>query len=363
MKRRHFLTTAGLSSAIALSAQPAPAQTPTPTSVRWRMATSYPKSVLLYEGAQYFCEQVSQLSEGRFTITPYPAGELVPPLEVIKAVGDGTVECGYTIGIYAAKDNPALAFATGVPFGLNAQQQNAWLYSGGGLDLLQKLYQKIGCINFPAGSTGNQMGGWFRKEIKSVADLKGLKMRIPGLGGQVMTRLGVEVQVIPATEIVEALVSGKIEAVEFTGPHDDRNLGLHKAASFYYYPGWWEATSTQEAIANLKQWQQLSPEFQEIFKTAAAMTQSYLLAAYNTHNSLALQKLLEEGTQLKAFSPEILQACQQAATEHYEELSAKDADFKSVYQPWKAFRDRINAWHRINELSFAQFVLPTISAK
>ena len=262
MKRRQLLTytALGTTGTAVLGACGATSTTDASTStsssalptVEWRMATSWPQSLdTIFGGAQRVCDRVAALSGGKFTIEPAAAGEIVPGLEVLDAVQAGSVQCGHTASYYYVGKNPALAFGTTVPFGLNAQQQNAWFYYGGGLEVMHKLYADFGIINFPAGNTGTQMGGWFKREIKAVSDLQGLKMRIPGLGGQVMAALGVNVQVLPGGEVFLALDRGAIDAAEWVGPYDDEKLGLGDAADFYYYPGWWEPGATLEAQVNL----------------------------------------------------------------------------------------------------------------
>ena len=365
MKRRHFLanTAIGATTTAALGAcsptkTGSVAQTNSQPIVRWRMATSWPKSLeTIFGGAETICKRVGEMTNGRFSITPFAAGELVPGLQVLDAVQAGTVQCGHTAGYYYIGKNPALAFGTSLPFGLNAQQQNAWLYHGGGLEAMQKIYADFGVINFPAGNTGTQMGGWFKREIKSVADLNGLKMRIPGLGGEVMSRLGVNVQVLPGGEIYLALDRGAIDAAEWATPYDDEKLGLHKAAQFYYYPGWWEPGPTLEAQVNLAEWQKLPKEYQEIFKTAAMEANLNMLSLYDSLNRQALERLLAGGTKLITYSPEIMQAAQKASFELYEQNAAKDPVFKQVYEQWKSFREEIYKWNQINELSFDNFAV------
>lgn len=326
-------------------------------NVRWRMVTSWPKSLdTIFGGAQTVCDRVAAMTGGRFTIEPYAAGEIVPGLEVLDAVQNGTVECGHTASYYYLGKNPALAFGTTVPFGLNAQQQNAWLYYGGGLEAMQELYADFNIINFPSGNSGAQMGGWFKNEIQSLGDLTGLKMRIPGLGGEVMSRLGVNVQVLPGGEVYLALDRGAIDAAEWVGPYDDRKLGLNRAATFYYYPGWWEPGSTFEVQVNRSQWDRLPTEYQEIFKTAAMEANLTMLAKYDALNREALQSMVANGTQLTPYSPEILQAAQTAAFDLYEENSRQDATFNRVYEQWKQFRDSVIQWNQINQLSFDSFV-------
>ena len=326
-------------------------------NIKWQMVTSWPKSLdTIFGGAQTVCDRVAAMTGGKFTIEPYAAGEIVPALAVLESVQNGTVQCGHTASYYYVGKNPSLAFGTSMPFGLTAQQQNAWLYHGGGLEAMQKIYADFNVINFPAGNTGAQMGGWFKKEVKSLADLKGLKMRIPGLGGEVMSRLGVNVQVLPSGEIFLALDRGAIDAAEWVGPYDDEKLGLNKAAPYYCYPGWWEPGATLEVQVNKSQWDKLPSEYQEIFKTAAMEANLNMLSKYDVLNRNALTRLLDSGTILVPFSPEILAAAQKAAFEIYEENSAKNATFKEIYQQWKEFRSLVSKWNQINELSFTNFV-------
>lgn len=365
MKRRHLfqktaLTVGSTASMVAcrVASQPAPVASDThrqPT-FRWRMATSFPKSLdLIFGAVEFFCQRVNAMTDGRFVITPYEAGELVAPLDILDAVRDQTVDCGFTVSSYFIGKNQALAFSTGLPFGLSASQQNAWLYYGGGLEAIQSIYRDLGVVSFPCGNSGAQMGGWFRREMSTVADFKGLKIRIIGLGAEVLRRLGAEPQVLPANEIFEALVQDKIEAVEFIGPYDDEKLGLNKAASYYYYPGWWEPGATNEVLFNMSQWEQLPQEYQEILQITAAETNLRLLAHYNAANGEALDRFIAGGTQLKSYNTEFLQAAYKTAFELYEELAAQDAVYRKIYEQWKTFRKQVYQWNRINELSFVNF--------
>jgi TRAP-type mannitol/chloroaromatic compound transport system substrate-binding protein len=271
-------------------------------------------------------------------------------------VQNGTVECGHTASYYYIGKNPALGFACVMPFGLTAQQQNAWLYAGGGLEAIRKLYSDFNIINFPAGNTGAQMAGWFKRPINSLADLRGLKMRIPGLGGQVMAKLGVNVQVIPGGELFLALDRGTIDAAEWVGPYDDEKLGLNKAAQYYYYPGWWEPGPSLDVLINKSQWEKLPNEYQAIFQEAVRSANLLMLSRYEALNSIALKKLLDGGTILKAFSPEILQVAQQTSQELLDDFASKDAQFKEIYDQWQKFRKQIFTWNAINELSYTKFV-------
>ncbi|MDY6806756.1 MAG: ABC transporter substrate-binding protein [Cyanobacteriota bacterium] len=329
--------------------------------ISWRMATSWPKSLdIIYGGVQIICDRVSEMTNGRFKITPYSVddkvaglGKKVEALQVLDAVERGEIECGHTCGFYYLEKSQALSFATGVPFGLNAQQQNAWLYHGGGLEEIRRIYKDFGIINFPAGNTGVQMGGWFKRQVNTQADLEGLKMRISGVGGQVMSKLGVNVEVLPASEIYNALDAGTIEAAEWIGPYDDEKLGLNKVASLYYYPGWWEPGTTFDALVNLQEWNRLPKEYQKIFETATYEANIRMLARYDSVNREALRRLTNDGnTELVRYSDDIINAAENAAWGLYEENARNDRQFKQVYDQWRAFREDIKQWHGIHELTF-----------
>lgn len=377
MDRRTFLKTiaAGAAGGVAFgvagcattATTPTPASsaanTPAPSTqglpeIKWQMATSWPTSLdTIYGGAVVFAERVAAMTDGKFVIEPRAAGELARATEVLDVVSSGAVPCGHTASYYYTGKSPVTAFGTALPFGLNYAQQNAWLFEGGGLAALQDFYKrKFGVIQFPAGNTGVQMGGWFRKEINTPADLQGLKFRIPGLGGQVMTKLGVSVQVIPGGEIFQSLQTGAIDAAEWVGPYDDEKLGLNKVAEFYYYPGWWEPAPTLEVEVNLAEWDKLPKAYQEIIKTAAHEANTIMMARYDARNNEALERLVASGVKLRPYSDAILEAAQKAAFELYDEFAAKDADFKTIYEGWKAFRDRVQRWHSINENKFTTFV-------
>lgn len=375
MNRREFLQTlatrtaaaSALGLAAACAGQQAGVDTTAPQAVAqdsslpeltWEMPTSWPVALdTIFGGATTFAEAVSALTGGKFKINPRAAGEVAPGLEVLNVVQEGAFPIGHTASYYYVGKSPVTAFGTALPFGLNAQQQNAWLYEGGGLTAMREAYAKLfNVIQFPAGNTGVQMGGWFRKEINTTADLQGLKMRIPGLGGQVMTRLGVNVQTLPGGEIFQALQTGAIDAAEWVGPYDDEKLGLHKAAQFYYYPGWWEPGPSLEVQINLDAWNKLPDVYKAVVETAAYKANLTMLARYDARNNQALQSLLSQGVQLRAYSQEIMEAAEKASFELYDELAGKDADFKAVYEGWKAFREGIYAWHNVNEGGFSRYV-------
>jgi TRAP-type mannitol/chloroaromatic compound transport system substrate-binding protein len=324
----------------------------------WDMATSWPTSLdTIFGGAQIFAERLAALTGGRFRVNPRAAGEIAPGLEVLNVVSEGAVPIGHTASYYYVGRSPVTAFGTSLPFGLNAQQQNAWLYDGGGLALLQQVYaEKFNVIQFPAGNTGVQMGGWFRREIDTVADLQGLKMRIPGLGAAVMARLGVNTQTIPGGEIFQALQTGTIDAAEWVGPYDDQKLGLNEAAQFYYFPGWWEPGPTLEVEINLDQWNSLPDLYKEAVKSAAVEANMGMLSRYDARNGAALQALVDAGVQLRPYSDEILTAAEEAAFALYEETAAADADYKAVYDQWLPFRNSVQAWNDYNEGSFMRYI-------
>lgn len=327
-------------------------------TINWQMATSWPVSLdIIFGGAQVIADRVKILTNGKFIIEPRAAGEIAPPLEVLNVVSQGAVQAGHTASYYYIGKSPVLAFGTSMPFGLTAQQQNAWLYQGGGLTQLQKIYaSKYNVIQFPAGNTGTQMGGWFRKEVNTVDDLQGLKMRIPGLGGQVMAKLGVTVQNLPGGEIFQALQTGAIDAAEWVGPYDDEKLGLNKVAQFYYYPGWWEPGATLEVQVNLDEWKKLPPPYQAALQTAAYESNVTMLARYDTVNNEALDRLLKAGVQVRPYSQEIIEAAEKASFALYDEFAAQDEEFKTVYEQWKVFRERIYRWNNLNEGSFTRFI-------
>ena len=325
-------------------------------SVRWRMATSWPHALdTLYGGAQTIAEQVGVMSGGRFTIEPYAAGEIVPGLQVLDAVQNGAVECGHTASYYYVGKNPALAFGTAVPFGLTPQQQNTWLYEGGGNEALDRIYSDFGVRSFPAGNTGPQMGGWFKRELDGPASLKGLKMRIHGLGGKVMAAMGVNVQVLPGGEIYLALERGAIDAAEFTGPYDDEKLGLPKAARFYYYPGWWEPGPTLTALVNQQAWAKLPKAYQEMFRSACQSANLLMLSRYDRLNAVALERLRQGNTQVEFYGDAILKEAQSATADLLADSARGDVGFNSLYSAWKDFRQVARGWNQVTELSFSRF--------
>ncbi|MFQ5600817.1 MAG: TRAP transporter substrate-binding protein [Candidatus Krumholzibacteriia bacterium] len=363
MERRVFLkkalTAAAAAGGAAMSAcarrESGPAVVTHP-HVTWRASSSFPRALdTLYGSCEVLAERIAALSDGRFRIRTYPAGEIVPGLQVMDAVQQGTVQVGQTASYYFTGKNPALAFDACVPFGLSSRQQTAWLYEGGGLELMRGLFADFNIISFPAGNTGTQMGGWFQRELHSVSDLQGLKMRIPGLGGQVMHRLGATVQVLAGGDIFPALERGAIDATEWVGPYDDEKLGFYKVAKLYYYPGWWEPGPSLSFYVHRAAWDRLPKTYQMIFETAARDAAVTMQARYDARNPPALARLLQNGVQLRPFPADIMQAAHRAAFEILEEEASKDATYRRIYEAWKRARAEAYDWFGTAELAYASF--------
>ncbi len=360
MKRREFLKNAGIGTAAgaALLATQAGAQTGGLPTVNWRLAASWPKSLdTLYGGADLIGKRVAAATGGKFNIKVFAAGEIVGGLQVLDAVQNGTVECGHTATYYYFGKDPTFAFSCAIPFGMNARQQNAWMYHGGGLELMREFFKEYNIIQFPAGNTGCQMGGWFRKPINKVADLKGLKMRIGGTGGLPLTKLGVVPQQIAGGDIYPALEKGTVDAAEWVGPYDDEKLGFAKVAKYYYYPGWWEGGPELDLLVNIKAWESLPAEYKAILEAACAEANVWMVAKYDALNPDALKRLLATGVKLQPFSNEIMAACYKASTEVYDEFATKNPKFKKVYDSWKKFRNEQNQWFAVAESRFDNFMI------
>ncbi len=362
MNRRKFLKQsltgaagAGVISACAPDEQNGPAVHPQ-KSVTWRLASSFPRSLdTIFGGAEVLAERVEAMSEGRFRIRCHPAGEIVPAVQVMDAAQQGTVQVAHTASYYFIGKNPALAFDACVPFGFTSRQQTAWLTEGGGLELMRGLFADFNLTTFPAGNTGSQMGGWFKREIRSAEDLKGLRMRIPGLGGQVMDRLGATVQMIAGGEIFPALERGAIDATEWVGPYDDEKLGFHKVAKYYYYPGWWEPGPSLSYQVNLDAWNKLPKTYQEMFVSAASESATAMQARYDQRNPPALRRLLDQGVEMRPFSDDLMRAARDASLDMLEEQAAADATYRSIYNSWKQARRDAYRWFGTAELAYSRF--------
>ena len=357
MQRRKFIQGAA-GAGIAATALAAPAIVSAQPVIRWRMATSWPKSLdTLFGGAELVGQRVAALTDGKFQIRAFAGGEVVPALQVLDAVEKNTVECGHTANYYYIGRDLSMAFDTALPFGLTMRQQNSWMYYGGGLQLMRELFGKYNCTIFPAGNTGTQMGGWFRKEINSLADVKGLKMRIPGVGGRIMAALGATPQTLPAGEIYQALERGTIDAAEFVGPYDDEKLGFAKVAKLYYAPGWWEPSAQVSLIVNKGEFDKLPKPYQEALASACKEVNLDMVAEYDAKNAQALQRLIKTaGVQVKMFPDDVMRAAQKAAFDIYIEEAGKNPMFKKIYDSWKPFRDAQYSWLSVADGAFDRFV-------
>ncbi|WP_220443722.1 ABC transporter substrate-binding protein [Paracoccus luteus] len=328
------------------------------------MSTSWPKTLdVMYGSAEALCARVGELSGGRFEIRAFPAGEIVPPPQNLDAVSNGSVECCHTLASFHIGKDPALAFDAGMAFGLNARQQAAWLHKGGGDELLRNLYGSFGLINFNCGNTGVQMGGWFREEIKSAADVQGLTMRIGGIGGMVLSKLGAVPQQIAAGDIYPSLEKGAIDAAEWIGPHDDYRLGLHRVAPYYYSPGWWEGSAAITCAVGQDAWGRLSPEFQAMFAVACAEQARTMLSDYDALNPIALRKLIAEGAKIAYFPKDLMDAAFQASQQLWTELSDSSPHFAEIYPQWKQFQEEQVAWFRIAENALSGYTSSALNQK
>jgi TRAP-type mannitol/chloroaromatic compound transport system substrate-binding protein len=355
MDRRSIIKNAGIAGVLAAGA--APAVHAQSASIRWRLASSFPKSLdTIFGGAETFAKKVSEMSGGKFVITTHAAGELMPAFGVVDGVQNGTVECCHTAPYYFFGKDEAFALGCAIPFGLNSRQMTAWMYEGNGLKLMREFYRGYNIINFPAGNTGCQMGGWFRKEVKSVNDIKGLKFRIGGLAGKVIERMGGVPQSIPAGEIYQALEKGTIDAAEFVGPYDDQKLGLNKVAPFYYYPGWWEGGPQLDVFINQKAYDALSPEYKAIVEAASAFAHVEMQAKYDARNPTALKQLVGAKTKVVPFPKDMMDVAFKESTALYEDIGAKNPAWKKIYADLAVFRRDQNLWFRFTEAKFDDFM-------
>ena len=355
MTTRRSLVKATLGSAAAIVVStPALAQSQPP--VRWRMASSFPRSTdVLWQAGELFCRRVSEITDGNFRIIPFAPGEVVGALQVLDAVSNNNIECGDTASYYYTGKDEAFAFGSALPFGLNARQQNAWWYHGGGAELNNDFYKAYNVFSMPIGNSAAQMGGWFRKEIKSLADIKGLKFRVGGFAGNVMARIGVVPQQIGAGDIYSALERGTIDAAEFGGPSDDEKLGFVKVAKYYYAPGFCEGNAMINLFINRDRWAELPAKYQNAIEVASAEATLWHLSRIDAFNTSALMRLVAAGAELRQFPRDVLEAAYSAAFALYDETAAKNPRFKAIYEPWLAFRKSQYTWFRVNEISFDVF--------
>lgn len=354
MKRREFLKIAGVGAAATAVTAPAVAQSM--PEIRWRMAASWPKSLdTLYGGVEFFCKRVGEITDNKFQIQPFAAGEIVPGLQVLDAVQNGTVEAGNTALYYYWGKDPAFTFGTALPFGLNTRQTLAWMEFGGGMDLINELLAKYNCHGAITGNTGAQMGGWFRKEIKSVEDFKGLKFRIGGFAGNIVSRIGAVPQQLAAGDIYPALEKGSLDAAEWVGPYDDEKLGFLKVAKYYYYPAWWEGCSQGHNIFNIAKWNELPKHYQAALTAASHDACTWVTGKYDYVNPAAVKRLVAGGAQLRPFPQDIMDACYKAANEVYAELNKTNPLFKKMYDSLTSFRSDAYGWLQVSEFGFDSF--------
>ena len=356
MKRREFLKAAGLGAAASAVAAPAIAQSM--PELKWRLTSSFPKSLdTIYGGAEVFSKAVAEATDNKFQIQVFAAGEIVPGLQAQDAVTAGTVEMCHTSSYYYFGKDPTFTFGTALPFGFNARMIDAWMYQGGGMDLMNEFYKKYQIFGIPAGNTGAQMGGWFRKEIKEPSDLNGLKMRIGGFAGRILSKLGLVAQQLAGGDIYPALEKGTLDACEWVGPYDDEKLGFQKVAQYYYYPGWWEGGPTIHNFINLAKWNSLPKSYQSIIRSASHVANEIMLSRYDAQNPAALKRLIASGAQLRSFPQSVMDASYKAATELYNEIAASNADFKKVYESVVAFRNDQYLWWQVAEYGFDSFMI------
>lgn len=365
MERRSFLKKAAVSAGVAGAAVvPTLAHAAELPTINWRLASSFPKNLdTIFGASEVFCKRVAALTGGKFTIRPFAAGEIVPALEVMDAVRNDTVEMGHTASYYYVGKDATFAFDCAVPFGLTSRQQSAWMEVGGGKQLMREFFKGYNIINFMGGNTGTQMGGWFRKEIKSAADLKGLKMRISGLAGRTMAKLGVVTQQLPAADIYPSLEKGTIDAAEWVGPYDDEKIGIYKVAPFYYAPGWWEAGPQLSFYINIKEWDKLPKEYQAAVEVATYEAHVYMQADYDAKNPAALARLIKNGAKVRIFSPDLMDAGYAAAAEVLDEEAAKNPKFKKIYDQWKVFRREQNTWASVAEATMQNYLIKANKGK
>lgn len=362
MNRRKFLAAGGAGLAASTIAAPAIAQS-SPT-INWRMACSWPKSLdTIFGGAEYFANRLAEMTDQKFQVRVFAGGEIVPPLQVLDAVQNGTVEMGHSASYYYVGKDPTFTFDATVPFGMNYRIMNSWLREAGGQAAINDFFKDYNILPMPAGNTGTQAGGWWKREVKTVEDLKGIKFRIGGWGGAVLTKLGVVPQQLGGADIYPALEKGTIDAAEWVGPYDDEKLGFYKVCKYYYAPGWWEGQTNLSLYINLQQWNTLPKSYQSMVQTAAADANNRVIAAYDFLNPQALKRLIAGGTQLRYWTKPILDACFKATRELYAEESARNPKFKKIYGPWADYLAQQDEWMRVEEQQFDNYMYAKVGTK
>ena len=356
MKRREFLKAAG--AGLAGSAVAAPAIAQSMPEIKWRLTASWPKSLdTLYGCPEYMAKRIAEITDNKFQIQVFAAGEIVPGLQVLDAVQNGTVEMGHTASYYYFGKDPSFTFGTALPFGLNTRQQEAWQQHAGGMDLLNEFFATYNVWGMPTGNTTCQMGGWFRREIKSVEDLSGLKMRIGGFAGRIVGKLGLVPQQLAAGDIFPALEKGTIDAAEWVGPYDDEKLGFVKVAKYYYYPGWWEGGAQPHLLINLAKWNELSKQYQALVQACGREAGVWMTAKYDVLNPQAVRRLVATGAELRPFPQPVMEACYKSANELYAEISQTNPMFKRLLDSLTAYRSDSYQWLQVAELSYDSFMM------
>jgi TRAP-type mannitol/chloroaromatic compound transport system substrate-binding protein len=354
MDRRSLIRNAGIAGVLATGIAPA---VHAQAAIRWRLASSFPKSLdTLFGGAEVFAKAVRAMSGGKFEISTHAAGELMPAFGVVDGVQNGTVEVAQTAPYYFFGKDEVFTLGCAIPFGLNSRQMTAWMYEGNGLKLMREFYAKYNIINFPAGNTGAQMGGWFRKEVKSSKDIKGLKFRIAGFAGKIIERMGGVPQNLPGGEIYTALEKGTIDAAEWVGPYDDQKLGFVKVAPYYYYPGFWEGSAQLDFFINRKAWDSLSAENKAIVEAASSQALVDIQAKYDARNPIALKQLVAGGAKLRPFPQDMMNEAFKISNDIYAETSTKNPGFGKIYADLAKFRADQNLWFRFTEATFDRFM-------
>ncbi len=360
MKRRQFLTGATLAGA-ASTTLAAPAIAQSSPEIRWRLTSSFPKALdTIFGTAQTFAKYVAEATDNRFQIQTFAAGEIVPGLQALDAVSSGSVDCAQTPLYFYIGKEPTLAFATGIPFGMNHRHQQSWWNFGGGAEITAEALKPFKAHALLCGNSGTQMGGWFRKEIKTVDDLKGLKFRIGGMGGHVLARLGIVPQQIAGGDVYPALEKGTIDAAEFVGPHDDEKLGFYKVAKYYYYPGWWEGGAMLHVVIGQEKWDGLPKSYQAIVTQAAAAAGAWMLEKYDSVNPAALKRLIANGTELRAFPQPVLEACFKATNEHLADLAGKSPLFKKALESHHGYMKEVMFYTQIAENFYDNYLLAAL---
>ncbi len=354
MDRRKFIAGSGMAGILAAGVAPA---VMAQTNIRWRLASSFPKSLdTLFGTAETFSNMLKELSGGKFIISTHAAGEIIPPFGVLDGVQNGTIECAHTAPYYFFGKDETFSIDCAIPFGMNSRQMTAWMFEGNGMKLLREFYANYNVVNFPMGNTGAQMGGWYRKEIKTTADMKGLKMRISNLAGVVMSQMGVVPQSIPGGEIYQALEKGTIDAVEWVGPYDDQKLGLYKVAKNYYYPAWWEGGPQLSLYVNSKAYNSLPNEYKAMLEAASAYAHVEMQSRYDIRNPRALKEMVGAGVKLHSMPKPIMDEAFKITQQVYSDLSNKNPRWKKIYADYSNSLREQNQWFRFAEKSFDNFM-------